>query len=350
MNFRNKYIIGVVCSVLLVSTIIGAFWYNRPFIRTYIPKAELEDYAFILDGRGLVLDWKESKEFLNLDELKETPVDPVSVGKRYVVREEISLNYELDYNYTLSARNTYERGEYFNLVIYDMEKEMSKRVLDVFDLVREFDDNLVPSSYYSLYLSDNTEYVKIITWDKTKLEEIDNVALFIDLADLSVKNVIKYTYPENKVTGTLEEITQAERFQKTIWFQGGRELAIISNDFLEKASYKNLALSSEMVAYLYKNGNISDTNSWSFRHLYPDAYKMFIEENRYLDDYVLYLLPGFNSTKQQVDALELFYPQGKNIFDAITIEAEYSIDGRAHEVNSREEFFRYYKQIAEVLE
>ncbi|HFU4500378.1 TPA: hypothetical protein ACGPA6_000191 [Streptococcus suis] len=351
MNFRNKYIIGIVCSVLLVSTTIGALWFTRPYIRTYIPKAELEDYAFILDGRGLVLDWKESREFLNLGDSTVSPFEPVSVGKRYVVREEISLNYVLYDDYTSSARNTYERGEYFNLVIYDMEKDMAKRTLDVFDLVREYDENLVPSSEYTLYLSEDTEYVKIITWDKTKLKELDHVTLYIDLADLSIKNVIKYSYPEKQVAGTLEEIAEAEQFQKTIWEHiGGDRLDTGSGELYDSISSRHITLWT----YYIEVSNIEElggsSEEWSFRHRYPDAYKMFIEENKYLDYYVLYLLPGYNSLEQQADALELFYPEGTNIFEGITINAEYSTDGQAHEVNSREEFFRYYKQTEEVSE
>lgn len=124
----------------------------------------------------------------------------------------------------------------------------------------------------------------------------------------------------------------------------------MSTDLSELSSSKNIALSPDIVAYNYQDGNISDTDSWSFRRLYPDAYKMFIEENKYLDYSIIYLLPGYNSLEQQADALALFYPEGTNIFEGITIDAKYSVDGQAHEVNSREEFFRYYKQTEEVSE
>ncbi|HEL1639479.1 TPA: hypothetical protein TXL57_000360 [Streptococcus suis] len=351
MDFRKKYIKRVVYVALLVTATIGTLWFTRPSIQTYIPKAELEDYAFVLDGRGLVLDWKESWEFLKIGDSTVNPYEPVSVGQRYVVREEISLNYMLYDDYTSSARNTYERGEYFNLVIYDMEKDMAKRTLDVFDVVREYDENLVPSSEYTLYLSEDTEYVEILTWDKTKLNELYHVTLYIDLADLSVKNVIKYSYPENQITGTLEEITEAEQFQETIWYQRGRDfLDFRSGVVYDSISSKYISLWSYFLKIYDVDKSKLDAESWSFRRIYPDAYKMFIEENKYLDYSIIYLLPGYNSMEQQADALALFYPEGTNIFEGITIDAKYSVDGQAHEVNSREEFFRYYKQTEEVSE
>ena len=41
---------------------------------------------------------------------------------------------------------------------------------------------------------------------------------------------------------------------------------------------------------------------------------------------------------------ELFFPPGTNVFENVTIPAEYSVDGQEHVINSAEELQKYYKE------
>ncbi|WP_421362718.1 hypothetical protein [Streptococcus suis] len=76
----------------------------------------------------------------------------------------------------------------------------------------------------------------------------------------------------------------------------------------------------------------------------PEIYQALLEKES------IYLLKDSESIATILDNLELFYPQPKALYQGVTIPVEYSIDGQSHEVNSRDEFLRYFKQTEEVSE
>lgn len=50
----------------------------------------------------------------------------------------------------------------------------------------------------------------------------------------------------------------------------------------------------------------------------------------------------YGNVQQFIDLYQLFVPANTNLYEGITIPAELSKDGQAHQVNTKDEFDRYY--------
>ena len=50
----------------------------------------------------------------------------------------------------------------------------------------------------------------------------------------------------------------------------------------------------------------------------------------------------YGNVQQFIELYKLFVPANTNLYEGITIPAELSKDGQVHQVNTKEEFERYY--------
>jgi len=50
----------------------------------------------------------------------------------------------------------------------------------------------------------------------------------------------------------------------------------------------------------------------------------------------------YGNVQQFIDLYQLFVPANTNLYEGITIPAELSTDGQVHQVNTKDEFERYY--------
>ena len=50
----------------------------------------------------------------------------------------------------------------------------------------------------------------------------------------------------------------------------------------------------------------------------------------------------FGNVQEFINLYQLFVPANTNLYEGITIPAELSTDGQVHQVNTKEEFERYY--------
>lgn len=50
----------------------------------------------------------------------------------------------------------------------------------------------------------------------------------------------------------------------------------------------------------------------------------------------------YGNVQQFIDLYQLFVPANTNLYEGITIPAELSKDGQVHQVNTKDEFDRYY--------
>ena len=50
----------------------------------------------------------------------------------------------------------------------------------------------------------------------------------------------------------------------------------------------------------------------------------------------------YGNVQQFIDLYQLFVPANTNLYEGITIPSELSTDGQVHQVNTKDEFDRYY--------
>ena len=77
----------------------------------------------------------------------------------------------------------------------------------------------------------------------------------------------------------------------------------------------------------------------------PKAYQLLREKNSQLYillDAKLHYDEVYGNVQQFIDLYQLFVPANTNLYEGITIPAELSTDGQVHQVNTKEEFDRYY--------
>jgi len=89
---------------------------------------------------------------------------------------------------------------------------------------------------------------------------------------------------------------------------------------------------------LDKTKNFPESNAVMFDK-YPNTKDLFSENHSMIG-----ILVDRPSVDTNIPILQLLVNQKTNLFKNVTIPAEYSINGKEQEVNSQEEFYRYYKR------
>ena len=112
--------------------------------------------------------------------------------------------------------------------------------------------------------------------------------------------------------------------------------------YVHSGLYKRLENRGFKYAYdnrfirLTKQG-IKNSKNWQIAKQYPEVYKILKNGGK------LYLMQNETDMDYTVKILQLFAPKGEDIFDGVTIPANYATDGQVHTVSSYEEFKQYYK-------
>lgn len=77
----------------------------------------------------------------------------------------------------------------------------------------------------------------------------------------------------------------------------------------------------------------------------PKAYQLLRKQDSQLNillDSKLHYDEVYGNVQQFIDLYQLFVPANTNLYEGMTIPAELSKDGQVHQVNTKEEFERYY--------
>ena len=77
----------------------------------------------------------------------------------------------------------------------------------------------------------------------------------------------------------------------------------------------------------------------------PKAYQLLCKQDSQLYillDSKLHYDEVYGNVQQFIDLYQLFVPANTNLYEGMTIPAELSKDGQVHQVNTKEEFDRYY--------
>ena len=77
----------------------------------------------------------------------------------------------------------------------------------------------------------------------------------------------------------------------------------------------------------------------------PKAYQLLSKKDSqiyFLTDSKVDYYRVYGNVQQFINLYQLFVPANTNLYEGITISAELSKDGQAHQVNTKEEFEAYY--------
>lgn len=290
---------------------------------------EIDSYKFLEDDRGVVVHWKsltpeEDKLFTKYNpDVSENLLGVHGISnERYIIRQYIK---DLKNVPTLSFPKNDSEG-YFKLSIYKIQNHtLQKEDLDLYRLFKEYNKNYIPVEIGAIVVKDGKDYLPIesylntekkavrkyfwlnletmkIDWEDTKVQRNNRKDIFVDLGKL--KDRISES-TDNLSTTTGVDITN----QNMLSFK----MNALKNSFLETTDPKVYQLLSK------KDSNF---------YILIDSK---LENNRV-----------YGNVQQFIDLYQLFVPANTNLYEGITIPAELSTDGQVHQVNTKEEFERYY--------
>lgn len=143
---------------------------------------------------------------------------------------------------------------------------------------------------------------KQIEWEDTKMQRNNHQDIFVDLGKL--RDRISETTDNLSTTTGVDSINQ-----NMLSFR----INVLKNSVLETKDPKAYQLLSKKDSKFYL-----------------------------LIDSKIENIRVYGNVQQFIDLYQLFVPANTNLYEGITIPAELSTDGQAHQVNTKDEFDRYY--------
>ena len=141
-----------------------------------------------------------------------------------------------------------------------------------------------------------------IDWEDTKVQRNNRKDIFVDLGKL--RDRISETTDNLSTTTGVDSVNQNMlSFRKNV----------LKNSVLETKDPKAYQLLSKKDSQIY-----------------------ILLDSKFEDDTV------YGNVQQFIDLYQLFVPDNTNLYEGITIPSELSSDGLVHQVNTKDEFDRYY--------
>lgn len=275
---------------------------------TLTPQYEIEDYEYIADGNGIVIDWKiTNQKELDMNDT-ESP-DFLATSQAFIVRNNLRLR-----NITAEGSSEMKNDEYFYLDIFDLRgKTITKKQVDLWKLTQD-------------YLKDDTYHLFRIEADSIYEE---NGTYHVSIG---VKKDRKYRYLSlNLDTLVIDsEIPQSDiglkaqhSFRLVKPKSGKEQVSKIHNQFGKKSSYQ---------------GNIN------LKNVSPSAFKLFDKKDA--TAYQLFHIKGHEITNapQLLDLYSLFLDEGVSIYDVGVLGSDFTSDGQEHRITKYEDLELYIKK------
>lgn len=295
----------------------------------YTGQWEIDSYKFLDDGRGVVVHWKsltpeEDKLFAKYNpdvSEKYLGVHGVS-NEHYIIRQSIK---DLKNIPKMSYHKNDSEG-YYKLSIYKIQNHsLQKEDLDLYRFVKKYNKTYKPVDIEAIIEKDGKDYLPIksyltteektiskylwlnletkkIEWEDTKVQNNSHKDIFVDLGKL--KDRISESTDNLSTTTGLDLANQ-----NMLSFK----INVLKISVLETKDPKAYQLLSKKDSKFYI---LIDSK---------------IENNRV-----------YGNVQQFIDLYQLFVPDNTNLYAGITIPAELSTDGQSHQVNTKDEFDRYY--------
>ena len=282
------------------------------------------------DGRGVVVHWKsltpeEDKLFAKYNpDVSENYLGVHGASnERYIIRQNIKRLKNIP---TMSFPKDDSEG-YFKLSIYKIQNHtLKKEDLDLYRFVKKYNKTYKPAEIEAIVEKDGKNYLPIksyltteektiskylwlnletkqIEWEDTKMQRNNRQDIFVDLGKL--RDRISETTDNLSTTTGVDSVNQNMlSFRKNV----------LKNSVLETKDPKAYQLLSEKDSQIY-----------------------ILLDSKFEDDTV------YGNVQQFIDWYQLFVPANTNLYEGITIPAELSKDEQVHQVNTKDEFDRYYE-------
>ena len=301
--------------------------YEKLFL--YTGKWKIDSYEFLEDGRGVAVHWKsqtKKEDDLVLKYGSKTSRNYLNnihgaSNENYIVRENMKLD-----SYKpkiMSSKNNSEN--YYTLSIYKIaNKKLEESEVDLYKLFAKYNANYVPTAIGNIAEMNGKFYLPISTYESGH--------------DLSYRKQVWM----NLETKTIEWEDHKED-QNTeipsVALGELRERLSDMNSKLNTISYYDWNHQNQiMFNKKYLKGSVLEKYS-------PKVYQLLSEK----DSQFYILLDSklendrvYGNVQQFIDLYQLFVPDNTNLYEGITIPAEMSSDGLVHQVNTKDEFDRYY--------
>ena len=300
--------------VLLSSLLAWTFYlyYNEQYYGQffqYTGKAKIDDYKMIADGAGAIVHWTSTppEEDKKMDEFGSHFRDKIDQkSSRYILRQNVKLK-ELPFR--LMERPS--DGAYWTLSVYyinDKKLEEEKEI-DLYKVVENYNSNYLPAELGGIYTWQGQDYLWIEIRDLENPQETRPLFLNLKSRKLEENEILAQDYVRKPF---IKQATNWDQKASGIYTTTPGGEVRIDKSVLGQTQFDS---SSKAYKLLEKKGT------------------------------TVFLLNSKNSAEgfsREAAVYSLLMPDTVNVYEAVTIPPEVSVDSQEHIVNSKEEFDRYY--------
>ncbi|MFS9029371.1 hypothetical protein QM925_08995 [Streptococcus cristatus] len=305
----------ITLGVVLLSSLLAwilYLYYNEQYYGQffqYSGKAKIDNYEIIADGAGAIVHWtsitpEEDKKMAEFGSHFRDKIDQKS--SRYILRQNIKLK-ELPYR--LMERPS--DGAYWTLSVYHIndKKIEEEKEIDLYKVVESYNSNYLPAELGGIYTWQGQDYLWIEIRDLENPRKTKPLFLNLKSRKLEENEILAQDYVRKPF---IKQATNWDQKASSIYTTTpGREVRI-DKSVLGQTQFDS---SSKAYKLLEKKGT------------------------------TVYLLHSKNSAEdfsREAAVYSLLMPATVNVYEAVTIPPEVSVDSQEHIVNSKEEFDRYY--------
>lgn len=295
----------------------------------YTGQWEIDSYKFLDDGRGVVVHWKsltpeEDKIFSKYNpDLSEKYLGVHGASnERYIIRQNIKRLKNIP---TMSFPKDDSEG-YFKLSIYKIQNHtLKKEDLDLYRFVKKYNKTYKPAEIEAIVEKDGKNYLPIKSYLTTEEKTISKY-LWLNLETKKIE------WEDTKVQNNS---------QKDIFVDLGKLKDRISESTDNISTTTGVDITNQnMLSFrmnTLKNSVLRTTDPKAYQLLSKKDSQFYILIDSKLDYDTVY-----GNVQKFIELYKLFVPANTNLYEGITIPAELSKDGQVHQVNTKEEFERYY--------
>ena len=287
-------------------------YYNEQYykqFRQYTGKAEIDDYEIIADGAGAIVHWvsttpEEDKKMAEFGSYSSYKIDQSS--SRYILRQNVKLK-ELPFR--LMERPS--DGAYWTLSVYHIndKKLKEEKEIDLYKVVENYNSNYLPAELGGIYTWQGQDYLWIEIRDLENPQETRPLFLNLKNRKMEENEILAQDYVRKPF---IKKATNWDQKSSGIYTTTPGGEVLIDKSVLGQTQFDS---SSKAYKLLEKKGT------------------------------TVFLLHSENSAEgfsREAAVYSLLMPDTVNVYEAVTITPEVSVDSQEHIVNSKEEFDRYY--------
>ena len=275
----------------------------------YTGKAKIDDYEMIADGAGAIVHWTSTtpEEDKKMDEFGSHFRDKIDQkSSRYILRQNVKLK-ELPFR--LMERPS--DGAYWTLSVYHIndKKLKEEKEIDLYKVVENYNSNYLPAELGGIYTWQGQDYLKIRIRDLKNPQETKPLFLNLKSRKLEENEILAQDYVRKPF---IKQATNWDQKASGIYTTTPGGEVRIDKSVLGQTQFDS---SSKAYKLLEKKGT------------------------------TVFLLNSKNSAEgfsREAAVYSLLMPDTVNVYEAVTIPPEVSVDSQEHIVNSKEEFDRYY--------